>query len=447
MSRTKNAIPDAAEAYRLASGGSPARKVKSALYGQGKPTKAPDAVTRSGAAAGVLAAYPTALPQVAEPVDTPINNMGKTTTCAKAGLVELVMTDSGEVKQMMVRIPTEGQCAIIDWINFTVLEDTWFKTAREHLIDDESIVMEASRYLEKVFGFGVTAHRERGMNFYRDSWVLGDNFGFVCFGGQRQTMLVTLNGQGCSNAIEGWENRLYDFLSHVAIRPVISRIDLAHDDFDGSYLSVDWAEAQWLKGGFSASTGAPPPEIERIGNWHRPSGKGRTLTIGRRTSGKFTRFYEKGKKEGCKASPWLRAEVEYKSSDRIIPFHVLTSPSEFFAASYTCFAEFARVDTPQRMPVKQKTALIVMDACVDVTRHQFGTYLSVFRQLYGDKETLDLVCNPDKTAWPKRMKPLTSTATTGGESLHKNFSVPPVPSFINFIKAVPSYGLNEKSFS
>lgn len=439
MSRNKKIELDAAEAYRVASGSSSLSK--KAIYPEASQ-KGAAPVTRSGAAQGLLAAHPTGLAQVAAPVDTPINNMGVTTTRAKTEGFELVMTDSGEIKQVMVRIPAEGQCAVIDWVNFTVLENTWFRTARETLIDDESIVVEASRYLEKIFGFGVTTHRERGMNFYRDSWVLGDDFGFVCFGGQRNTMLVTLNGQGCANAIEGWENRLYDFLTNTAIRPVISRIDLAHDDFDGRYLSVDWAENQWKQGGCTAASGGTPPEIERIGNWHRPSGKGRTLTIGRRTSGKFTRFYEKGKKEGDKSSLWCRAEVEYKSSDRIIPFHVLLSPSEFFAATYPCFAEFTHVDTPERIPVKQKTAQVVIDACIEVTRHQFGKYIRVFRDLYGDKEALDLICNPDKDAWPKRMKPLTSNAHTGPEPIHKDWALPVIPSFINFVKAVPSYGLN-----
>lgn len=436
-------IETAADEYRRIAGVSASRYVKTQIYGAGKPAKTVVADARSAAAAAVLcAAYPTGLPQEPQATDTPINNMGVTTTRAKTECHELVMTDSGEIKQVMVRIPSEGECAAIDWINFTILEDTWFRTAREHLIDDDSIIAEASRHLEKIFGFGITTHRDRGMNFYRDSWVLGDEMGFVCFGGQRQTMLVTLTGQGCANAIEGWEKRLYDFLTNTAIRPVISRIDLAHDDFAGAYLSVDWADRQWTEAGFTCSTGGVPPEIEHIGNWRRPSGKGRTLTIGRRTSGKFCRFYEKGKKEGDKSSLWCRAEVEFKCSDRVIPFHVLLTPSEFFAAAYPCFAEFTNVDTPERIPVKQKTAETVIDACIEVTKHQFGKYLRVFRDLYGDKGALDLVCNADPNAWPKRMKPLTSTAHTGPEPFHKHHAVPKVPEFINFIKAVPSYGLN-----
>ncbi|MNK26717.1 hypothetical protein D3C87_450560 [compost metagenome] len=147
----------------------------------------------------------------------PINNMGVyldstesdvwTGICEEdLGEVELVMTDSGKIKSVMVRRPSAAQTCVIDWINFSVLEDTWFKTAREQLITDDQIIVEASRHLEKIFGFGITTNRGKGMNFYRDSWVLGDDMGFVCFGGQRSTMLVTLTGQGCMNAVAGWRH-------------------------------------------------------------------------------------------------------------------------------------------------------------------------------------------------------------------------------------------------
>ncbi|MDP2904597.1 MAG: replication initiation factor domain-containing protein, partial [Methylovulum sp.] len=36
------------------------------------------------------------------------------------------------------------------------------------------------------------------------------------------------------------------------------------------------------------------PNIEQAGNWLNPNGKGRTLYIGQRASGKLLRIYEKG---------------------------------------------------------------------------------------------------------------------------------------------------------
>lgn len=424
------------EDYLRAHGGkSSSRAVKAQIYGAGKPAAKAATLLRGREAAG----YPTVAP-----ADTPINNMGENLVGERETVdgVELVMTDSGKVKIHMLKRPADENVCVIDWLNFTVLEDTWFRTAREHMISNDEIIIEASRHLEKIFGFGITAKREGGMNFYKESWILGDEMGFVCFGGQRATMLITLSGQGCTNALEGWQVRLYDFLSKTAIRPSISRIDLAHDDIEGAYLSVDWAEAQWSVGGYTARAGGRAPSIERVGNWHRPSGAGRTLYIGTRTSGKFCRFYEKGKKEGDALSGWCRAEVEFKSSDRILPLEILVRPSEYFAGAYPCFDLFAHVRTVSRPELKQKTAQVVVDKAIDTTRHQFGKYLRVFRDLYGDSKALDLVCNADKNAWPKRLKSLTATAHTGPLPVHETLSIPVVPEFTSFIKAVPSFGLN-----
>lgn len=389
------------------------------------------------------------------PESSPINNMGEnladkpdarwnTLSDEHLGHVQLVMTDSGEVKTVMVRRPAEKQVCIIDWINFTVSEDTWCKTAREGLISDEQFITEASRQLEKIFGFGVTAKRDRGMNFYRESWVLGDNMGFVCFGGQRSTMLITVTGHGCLHALPGWEKRLHAFLTKVAIRPSISRIDLAHDDFDGSYLSVEWAEAQWETGGFSFATGGRPPEIQNLGNWKKPNGKGRTLTVGTRSSSKFVRFYEKGRKEGDRESNWCRCEIEFKNTNTVITPEVLLNPSEAFIGAYPCMEHFKRfgcVDEGTRFEVKHRAAVINHDAAEKWLTVQCGKYIRVWRELYGDKEALDRLCCSDDDYWPKRLKPLTDSATSGLIPIHKQEPAH-VPGFLHFIQTVPSFGLN-----
>ncbi|MBL0230432.1 MAG: replication initiation factor domain-containing protein [Moraxellaceae bacterium] len=120
-------------------------------------------------------------------------------------------------------------------------------------------------------------------------------------------LMIVLNGSGCLHAAEGWERRLYQFLTNTAKRPQLTRIDLAHDDFESKFITPQWAEAQWIEGNMSLSANAP--NIEKRGNWHRPNGRGRTLYIGSRESGKFARFYEKGKKEGDIESAWTRAEI------------------------------------------------------------------------------------------------------------------------------------------
>ena len=86
----------------------------------------------------------------------------------------------------------------------------------------------------------------------------------------------------------------------------ITRVDLAHDDFSATQVSIERAR-QWLEdGGFNASGRPPAAElIDDLG-----SNKGKTLYVGHRASGKFLRVYEKGKQFGDQTSPWVRAEVE-----------------------------------------------------------------------------------------------------------------------------------------
>jgi phage replication initiation protein len=350
---------------------------------------------------------------------SPVNNMGETADSgleksrdlAKFQQVELVMS-SGEVKIVPLRILAIGECAVIDWVNLTFHEDTLCKTANKQFISDNEFILEASRLCENIFGFGITGDNQKIMNFYKNSWVLGDKFGFVCFGGQRRTMMFVLNGTGCLNAKMGWERRLNIFLNTVAVRPTLTRVDLAHDDFEGKYITVDWAEAQWHER--TLSCGARDPNIERRGNWHRPSGKGRTLYIGCRDSGKFTRFYEKGKKEGDKESSWCRAEVELKSSDRVIPFDILLTPSDYFLGAYPCFAFLkTELTTPQRIKVKEKEAKIAYHRSIEIVKNQAGKYITFLRRFFQDDDLLlSKISHSDPTVVPKRLEnPLKSIET------------------------------------
>lgn len=317
-------------------------------------------------------------------------------------MVNLVMTDDGELKQVMVRKPSHGELAIVDWVSLTVCESTFCATVGRQLVADMQFVQEASRVCEQIFGFGVTDHPGGRRNFYQDTWILGQDFGQLLYGGQNNTVMISLNGQGCLHALEGWEVRLHAFLTTQAVRPKITRLDLAHDDFEGRYLSVDWADEQDQIGGFTLSAGSPPT-IEHKGAWRRPSGKGRTLAIGLRESGKYGRIYEKGRKEGDASSPWTRAEVEFKSKDRVIPFDALLKPSDYFLAAYPCFHIFAAEHQPTRIETIKKTGAIVWEKAISTVRHQFGKYLAVFRQVYSDDEALlNLVCS-DSDEWPKRL--------------------------------------------
>lgn len=351
------------------------------------------------------------LPHQKHGVESPDNNMGETPNfCPKKAAdiaifqdVQLVMSD-GEVKIMPTRIPAVGHCAVIDWVNLTIHEDTFCKTAKTPLFDALQFVYEASRVCESIFGFGVTADNQKTMNFYKNSWVLGDGFGFVCYGGQRDTVMIVLNGSGCLNAAQGWESRLYQFLTQQAVRPQLTRVDLAHDDFESTFITPEWAESQWVQGNMSLAANAP--NIEKRGNWHRPNGRGRTLYIGSRESGKYARFYEKGRKEGDKESLWTRAEIELKSSDRLIPFDILLTPSDYFLGAYPCLAFLkTELTTPQRIKVKEKTATITFNRALEVLKNQYGKYITFMRNHFDNDELLlSKISHSDKNIVPKRLQ-------------------------------------------
>lgn len=369
----------------------------------------PGGAPARGVAPGAAATDPTVRPEGAPP----LSNTGETDRVRSVRLV----LDGGKLKEVMVRAPAEGEIAHIDTVSFTISEKTWFKSAGIVFVSDDEIVKEASRVLEGIFGFGISSQRATGMNFYRMSWVLGDDFGNVCFGGQRGTMQVVLNGHGCLNAAHDWEKRLRDFLSDVAVRPVITRLDLAHDDFDGAYTSPEFFDQAYDQGLFTCSSFGSAPNIEHMGNWKHPTGKGRTLAIGKRTSGKYGRFYEKGKEQGDPSSHWFRSEIEFKSSDRVIPFDALVRPSGYFVAAYPCLRVLSDKHVPQRIEIKKKSASITFEAALEITHRQFGKHMNAFRAVFEDDAALlDRLCNPN--GLPKKLKDAAASIRTCPVSLH-----------------------------
>jgi phage replication initiation protein len=312
------------------------------------------------------------------------------------------MTDTGKIKIVEVRVPTNGQVAMIDTLRFTIHEETWNETAREQLVGDEEFVRAASRYFEEIFGFGVTADMRKGRDFYLNAWELGDGYGYVAFGGERQqeTMLVNLTGQGCIAAKPGWEGRLYEFLTCVAKRPTITRVDLAHDCMDGEY-SVDDADRWFDEGLFTSSV--VDPTHEHRGNWRKPNGRGRSLYIGSRRNGKLCRVYEKGREQGDADSEWVRFEVEVRNQKRVIPLDVLVDPSGYFVGSYPCLLRFQQSQTPKRIEVKRQTAEISLDRSARLIHTAYGKHIAVLRGYLGDDVFLDTVTNKSGD-WPDRLK-------------------------------------------
>jgi len=279
--------------------------------------------------------------------------------------------------------------AFVDWVNFTFNK---FDVAldlpcgRPALTDDDYMVA-LSLVLSDIFGYGITSKRPSGLHFYSASYELGYHaWGTVCIGGQRESVLVAVTGQGLMSSKVGWEKRLYQFLRKYDSAK-ITRIDLASDNFDSPKTLDDYLEM--YHAGLFSSRGRPP-EVEQRGNWIRPNGKGRTLYVGSRLSGKLLRIYEKGLQLANgfheKFPSWVRIELELKAIDRIIPYEALLNPGKYLAGAYpalnTVHVEQERIKTFKNQTVS------AFEKAIETTRHQFGKYIFMAVEVLGADEAI-----------------------------------------------------------
>lgn len=316
----------------------------------------------------------------------------------------MVLTDDGP-KPIPIRRPAKGEVAIIDWLNVTMHKDTFLNSVTQKAEKpDDYCVYALEAVLKDIFGFGIEKKMVKGINYYDEAYQLENDCGFICIGGQNNTMMISISGQGCTLGKYGWEEDIHAWLSLYAHRPKITRIDYAFDDLDGSLVSPDWADEQDTIGGFQC--GGRPPAFTTDGCWKRPDGNGRTAYIGKRKSSKYCRVYEKGKQLGDPNSLWTRVEVEYKCRSYYIPLDALLNASEHFLASYPCFHIFDDQEKAIKFETLEKKAEITWDKALEITKHQFGKYLNAFRKFYEDDTKVLDILMPDKDEFPKRLKPL-----------------------------------------
>lgn len=289
-------------------------------------------------------------------------------------LVMNIFSDGGKVKFQQNRVKSKQDICFIDWLNFTVNEESFNV---ENVVTDDELIFCASRVVKSIFGFGISTQKPNGAFFYSRSYELGDNYGMLCHGGQNRTVLVSLSATGLSQAVPNWETRLYRFLE-LATQPNITRIDLAHDIFDAPKFTIDHYLNVYHKGGFQ--NGGRPPKVGQAGNWLSANDDGRTFYIGKRVNGLYTRIYEKGLQLQSADKPtWLRLEVELKSVDRIIPLEVLLKPHEYFAGAYPAFKSFAYQQS--RVETLRHEVRADFDHRVKWAKRQSGGFLKLLGEL------------------------------------------------------------------
>lgn len=276
------------------------------------------------------------------------------------------------------------KAANIDYLTFTFASEVFG-------VGDAEVIGKLSYLLQRAVGLIVDQDVMMGKkNYYKRSYPLRypgvgtphRELGFVAIGGNRDTVCVSIKGFGCASISDDGYARLATLLRLMDAR--ITRTDLAYDDFEGIH-SVDWALQQWEDSMDGVSNGfkcwGKVPSMNQHGNWQRPDGSGRTIEIGKRKSSKFCRIYEKGKQLGDPESLWTRLEVEFKASDRVIPYDILTNPGSYLAGAYPCLSWVNEAQSKIKMIVK--VAKLTYEAMKKNIRAQMGGFVNYMVQGLG----------------------------------------------------------------
>lgn len=256
----------------------------------------------------------------------PSNGSGRVTSQFSEALLESVnprLVIRGENPQSQPKnTPPQPNpnAAIIDWLNFTFV----------YTIGETPALLILDEKFRKAFGFGIEANRNRGHLNYLQSWELGNSFGIFATGGNSVggTCFFSISSDGCT-ATKDWV-AVHDLL--VELSANITRLDLAHDDYEGTY-NIQTALSFYHAGEFNNTHGRPPkPKL--IDDFD--TGAGKTFYLGNRKNGKLLRVYEKGKQLGDPLSNWVRWELELHNSNYTIPICAVIYPGYYLAGSYPC---------------------------------------------------------------------------------------------------------------
>lgn len=242
----------------------------------------------------------------------------------------------------------------------------------------------------------------------------GLNAGLVAWGAENFGCLVSFSGAGCA-ALD--LVRLHDCLNRLSNRLIpafvsesasfdrstltygvkITRLDICLDDYYGRTFTPRSMFRSARHGLFCPAKGRPPKirkyesgELIRVTNQDAEGRKynyvpsdGMTLYVGSRESGKLCRVYEKGKQLRSEDFPrWCRAEVEWHSKDRVIPFDALINPDAYFSAAYPALRSLvSRTVQPLAIPTFRNMMKTSVSVAIENGRRQCGRLINMMRNV------------------------------------------------------------------
>lgn len=357
-----------------------------------------DAPTDSREAAGGAAARP------------PASNTGGT-DCA--GQVSETYSHHVMVRGKLKEIPLRrgvSTCAHIDTLTLTFRETVFCKEVEKHTEESKAELAAAiSATVHSLMGFGIYEERN-GINGYKYSYRMGTdtaNYGIVAFGGTNQqgTVMIYFFGDGLTAARNGWETRLYNWLTAFAPYARITRCDLAHDFLAGEY-TPDQAYEDWKADGYTAHYRRPRARQHGY-DWLDDERTGKTFYIGTPQSSRLLRVYDKGCEQGDNQSPWVRLELQLRNRDIIIPHDILIAPGQYLVGAYPVlerlFAEYREI--PSKSQRLEKAADINLEHCLRYASMQASGAINVLKRCGFDNNEIVLLLQGGKKKLPKRLDP------------------------------------------
>lgn len=322
---------------------------------------------------------------------------------------KVVMDGHGNIKVIPLRRGV-GNGVFIDTVSFTFHISSLNDYGRlfsglANPFTNRDYAVRWSLLAVELFGFGVSSSSPvGGGRFYDERWEMsldGVLYGQFYIGGQKDTVLIELTGRGCEVAKDGWEKRLFDFLSQ-AVKPKITRCDVSRDFFNGE-ITPDSAYQSWLEGGFNIRGKAP--SCERYGrDWDCGTNDGKTFYVGSKQSARYVRIYDKAKEQGDKSSFWTRFEIQF-TKHAVIDLEILIVPIEFFVGSFQiCELLNQGIENKRVLSTKKRLEMSV-DRCKEVAASQVGRAVNMMLELNMTAEQIvEFLRNKDGKL-PERVNP------------------------------------------
>ena len=257
-------------------------------------------------------------------------------------------------------------------------------------------VLEAIRPMFGTIGQGLKfRHLERGaLGFQQASEIVLGDFPLarLDFGGesQRGWVRAQLSGKACEWAQDWDAVEELERLPEAQVR----RLDIAATTWNGEIRHNMVVEAH-TQGRFM--TGGRPPDLQQITSSNDRAG--RTCYVGRRTSDKFFRAYEKGFElaakcrgtevthiDGHPLEDIYRCEVELKAENTPIGWDVIERRDQYFAGAYPfCADVLPGIEADILMRRKERAPQTDLAVALENCRIQFGPILyTALRAYHGD---------------------------------------------------------------